>query len=223
MSQLLFNPIFTFSFDGTAFLICTAASLILGGLLAAVHSRLSRTTVSMLMTIVLLPFVVQTVLMLVNGNVGTGIAIAGAFGLIRFRSIQCKPEEIIIIFVATAIGLATSAGYLGIAAILTFIVIAMMAGFQLLTGNSAIRQHRQLKLTVPEGVSYDEVFNEVLDRFTVYHDLQSVRTTNMGSLYKLTYDVIIKDNHNIQNFLNELRVLNGNLEISLGTFPETGE
>lgn len=177
----------------------------------------------MLMTVLLLPFIVQVTLMLVNGNVGTGIAIAGAFGLIRFRSIQCRPEEIIIIFAATAIGLATSGGYIGIALIFTLTVILLLVLFHQLADTAALKQHKMLRLTVPEGVSYDEVFQEILDQYTSFSELLNVRTSNMGSLYKLTYDVIMKDNHDIRAFINDLRIRNGNLEISLGSFPETGE
>lgn len=223
MFENLFTPIFTSTFDATSFIICTLTSLTLGSLLALIHNKLNKSNISMLLTIVLLPFVVQIVLMLVNGNVGTGIAIAGAFGLIRFRSIQCRPEEIIIIFAATAIGLATSAGYIGVAIIFTFIIVILIFMFSLLTSNSILKQHKELRITVPERINYADELAEVLDKYNSYFNLLSVRTTNMGSLYKLTYDIIMKNERQTQEFINDLRIHNGNLEIFIGLLPEVGE
>lgn len=177
----------------------------------------------MLLTTLLLPFVVQIVLMLVNGSVGTGIAIAGAFSLVRFRSIQCKPEEIIIIFIATAIGLATSAGYIGVALMFTVIVLILLLLFRMLTVHDILKQHKELRITVPESVDYYGELTDVLEKYTSFHELRSIKTSNMGSLYKLTYDIILDDEHQTKNLINDLRIRNGNLEISLGLFPEAGD
>ena len=174
------------------------------------------------MTLILMPVVAQTVIMMVNGNVGTGIAVAGAFGLVRFRSMQYKAEDILLIFVAVTIGLATSIGYIGFAALFTLLVCIIMTVFHKLQGQLG-QLHQELKITCPEGMNYSEELSDLMERYTVSNELLTVRTTNMGSLYKLTYDIVLKDKNEIQNFINELRIRNSNLEISLGAFPEVSE
>ncbi len=170
-----------------------------------------------------MPLVTQTVIMMVNGNVGTGIAVAGAFGFVRFRSMQYKAEDILIIFVAVAIGLATSIGYVGFATLFTLIVSVLLFAFSKTASNGLTLTHRELRITVPEGVNYETEFASVLDKYTSSYELLSVKTTNMGSLYRLSYDILLKDIQLTQEFINELRVRNGNLEISLGVFPEVTE
>ena len=174
------------------------------------------------MTLILMPVVAQTVIMMVNGNVGTGIAVAGAFGLVRFRSMQYKAEDILLIFVAVTIGMATSIGYIGFAALFTLLVCVIMTVFHKLHGQLG-QLHQELKITCPEGMNYSEELSDLMERYTVSNELLTVRTTNMGSLYKLTYDIVLKDRNEIQNFINELRIRNSNLEISLGAFPEVSE
>ena len=169
-----------------------------------------------------MPVVAQTVIMMVNGNVGTGIAVAGAFGLVRFRSMQYKAEDILLIFVAVTIGLATSIGYIGFAALFTILVCVIMTVFHVLEGKLG-QVHQELKITCPESMNYSDELSDLLDRYTSSYELLTVRTTNMGSLYRLTYDVVLKDRKEIQNFINELRIRNSNLEISLGIFPEVTE
>ncbi|MBR2701119.1 MAG: DUF4956 domain-containing protein [Erysipelotrichaceae bacterium] len=182
---------------------------------------MNKSNPSYQMTLILMPVVAQTVIMMVNGNVGTGIAVAGAFGLVRFRSMQYKAEDILLIFVAVTIGLATSIGYIGFASLFTFIVCVIMTVFKK-TGNFG-RQHLELRITCPESMNYAEELNDVFEKFTASSELLSVRTTNMGSLFKLTYDVVMKNRNEIQNFINELRIRNSNLEINLGVFPEVSE
>ncbi|MBR2545476.1 MAG: DUF4956 domain-containing protein [Erysipelotrichaceae bacterium] len=182
---------------------------------------MNKSNPSYQMTLILMPVVAQTVIMMVNGNVGTGIAVAGAFGLVRFRSMQYKAEDILLIFVAVTIGLATSIGYIGFASLFTFIVCVIMTVFKK-TSNFG-RQHLELRITCPESMNYAEELNDVFEKFTASSELLSVRTTNMGSLFKLTYDVVMKNRNEIHNFINELRIRNSNLEINLGIFPEVSE
>ena len=191
--------------------------------MALINAKSSKTNPSYMLTLVLMPFVTQTVIMMVNGNVGTGIAVAGAFGFVRFRSMQYKAEDILLIFASVAIGLATSIGYVAFAAVFTLIVSFLLFAFNKTFGNGYAISHRELRVTLPEGVNYEEEFEELLDKYTVSHELVTVKTTNMGSLYKVTYDIVLKDSHKTQEFINELRVRNGNLEIALGLFPEAGE
>ena len=223
MFDLLFSPIYSGTFDFATYLFCSLASLLLGALIALVHSRIAKTTPDFLLTLVVLPVVVQTILMLVNGNVGTGVAIAGAFGLIRFRSLQCKGEELVTVFIDVTVGVATSQGYLGIATIFTIVVALIMIGFYRVNTDIFNKQHKQLLITLPESLNYENAFEEVFQQFTKSYELTSVKTTNMGSLYRCKYDIVLKDNKNTQAFLNELRIRNGNLEISLGVLPEITE
>ena len=222
MFEQLFTSIYSSTITLEVFLICTAASVVLGTLLALLQGRLNKSNPSYQMTLILMPVVAQTVIMMVNGNVGTGIAVAGAFGLVRFRSMQYKAEDILLIFVAVTIGLATSIGYIGFATLFTLLVCVIMVVFHKLEGQLGQR-HQELKITCPEGMNYTEEFSDLMDRYTVSSELLTVRTTNMGSLYKLTYDIVLKDRKEIQNFINELRIRNSNLEISLGVFPEVSE
>ncbi len=219
MFEQLFSSVYT-EFNFTSYLLCTLGSLVLGSVIALIHGKMNKTTPNFLMTVIALPAVVQTILMLVNGNLGTGIAIMGAFQLIRFRSMQCKPEEMIILFVAFTIGLATSAGYLGIATVFVIIVVLLMLLFHKLSHGAFSLQHRELKITVPETCNYSTEFEDLFKKYTSSSDLISVKTTNMGSLYRLTYDVVLNSNENTQDFINELRIRNGNLEIALGIFPD---
>ena len=168
----------------------------------------------------MMPAVTQTVIMMVNGNIGTGLAVAGAFSFVRFRSQQYKAEDILLIFVAVVIGLACSIGYLGFAALFTLIVIAVLALFHSLFSSSLSSGHKELRITVPEGMDYESELGEVLAAHTSYCELLSVKTTNMGSLFRLTYDIVLRDPANSRSFINELRVRNANLEISLGILPE---
>ena len=194
----------------------------MGTILALLQGHLNKSNPSYQMTLVLMPVVAQTVIMMVNGNVGTGIAVAGAFGLVRFRSMQYKAEDILLIFVAVTIGLATSIGYIGFAALFTLIVCVIMTVFHKGISNLG-QQHLELRITCPESMNYTEELHDLFDKYTVSSEMLSVRTTNMGSLYRLTYDVVLKNRSEIQNFINELRIRNSNLEISLGIFPEVSE
>ena len=220
MFEQLFASVYT-DFTVTSYLLCTLASIILGSLLALIHNANNKTTPSFLLCLIILPAVLQTVLMFVNGNLGTGVAIMGAFGLLRFRSLQYKPEEMISLFSAFAVGLATSAGYLGITALFVIIVGVITTLFSNLLKRVFCTNHLELKITVPESVNYSTEFEDLFSRYTSSHEIVSVRTTNMGSLYRLSYDVVLNDIKETQNFINELRIRNGNLEISLGAFPES--
>ena len=170
-----------------------------------------------------MPVVTQTVIMMVNGNIGTGLAVAGAFSFVRFRSLQYKAEDILLIFVAVAVGLACAIGYLGFAVLFCLIIIAIMMIFHKVFSSALSAGHRELRITVPEGLDYESELSEIMDRYTSYCELLSVRTTNMGSLFRLTYDVVLRQPSDSRSFINELRVRNANLEISIGTLPEIGQ
>lgn len=147
----------------------------------------------------------------------------GAFGLLRFRSMQCKPEEMVVLFAAFTIGLATSAGYLGIATLFVLIIALLMIGYNKLSHGAFNIGHKELKITVPETCNYSTEFKDLFDKYTQSCELVGVKTTNMGSLYRLTYDVVLNAAESTQDFINDLRVRNGNLEIAIGVFPDNIE
>jgi hypothetical protein len=148
--------------------------------------------------------------------VGTGVAVAGAFSLVRFRSVAGSARDIGFIFLAMVVGLACGMGYLVYAAVTTVVISVAYLAYQLLGfGSSSASKDRTLRITVPEDLDYTTLFDEVLDRYTTYRELVSVRTANMGSLYKLTYNVGMADGASERAFLDELRCRNGNLEIAL--------
>jgi uncharacterized membrane protein YhiD involved in acid resistance len=206
----------------SSFLICTAVSLLLGVLTALLCLCQEKSSRSFALTLAMLPAVVQVVIMLVNGNIGTGVAIAGAFGLVRFRSATGTAREISVIFLAMALGLATGMGYV-LAAILFF---AIMAAFLLLLQRMRFgygkENVRELKITIPENLDYEGLFDDLFREYTAEAALERVKTTNMGTLYELNYQVILKDEHKTKAFLDELRCRNGNLNISCGR-PVTKE
>lgn len=215
MLETLFNPIYTTSFTFTSYIICTVTSLVLGLIIALSSGFKSRRSRSFLLSLFLLPAIVQTVIMLVNGSVGTGIAVMGAFSLVRFRSVPGSAKEIVCIFLAMATGLATAMGYVFLASLFVIIVCAVM----ILSSFVIIREKddliRELRITVPEDLNYAHSFDDLFETYTNSTKLVTVKTTNMGSLYKLVYKIQLKDEAQIQSFIDDLRCRNGNLEIAI--------
>lgn len=200
------------------FLLCTITSVMLGAVLAAVHTYRNQYSRSFILTLVLLPVMVQTVIMLVNGNLGTGVAVMGAFSLVRFRSLPGNAREIGSIFLAMALGLAAGMGYLGTAMLLmivsggiTILLISLPAGRA---------RRKELKITIPENLDYSGIFDDIFAKYTKKSELVRVRTVNMGSLYELCYQVDLKSEFIEKNMLDEIRCRNGNLTIVCGRLPD---
>lgn len=198
----------------TSFLICTGVSLLLGVGTALVAGYRSRSTQSLAITLAILPAVVQAVIMLVNGSIGAGIAVAGAFSLVRFRSAPGTAREIAAIFLAMAIGLATGMGYVGLAVLLFLILAGAMLVLTVLRFGQKEDAGRILKITIPEDLDYDELFDDLFERYTTAHTLEKVKTTNMGTLYELRYRITLRQEPVPKVFLDELRCRNGNLNIT---------
>ena len=206
----------------SSFFICTAVSLLLGLGAAALSMFRSRYSHSFVVTLAMLPAMVQIIIMMVNGNIGAGVAVAGAFGLIRFRSAPGSAREIGMVFLTTAIGLATGMGYVIVAAAF-FIIIAVFSILLTLVGFGAGEEdERELKITIPENLDYDGLFDDLLNKYTRYAELERVKTTSMGTLYELSYKVVLRDQQKSKEFLDELRTRNGNLSIVCGK-PVTKE
>ena len=198
----------------TSFLICTGVSLLLGVGTALAAGYRSRSTQSLAITLAILPAVVQAVIMLVNGSIGAGIAVAGAFSLVRFRSAPGTAREIAAIFLAMAIGLATGMGYVGLAALLFLILAGAMLALTVLRFGQKEDAGRILKITIPEDLDYDGLFDDLFERYTTAHTLEKVKTTNMGTLYELRYRITLRQEPVPKVFLDELRCRNGNLNIT---------
>ena len=215
MLNYLFSAIYTDTFTIQTYLICTAVSLALGALIAFTANFRAKQSKSFLLALFLIPAIVQTVIMLVNGSVGTGVAVMGAFSLVRFRSVAGSAKEIVSIFLAMATGLATAMGYIGLAIVIVSILCIAMIIASFIRLKEKDDLVRELKITVPEDLNYAHSFDDVFEKYTKAYKLQNVKTTNMGSLYKLSYNIELKSEDDIQDFINDLRCRNGNLEISV--------
>lgn len=216
MLNSMFSSVLGTELTLTAFLLCTVTSLVLGIGLACVARFRAHTTQSFVITLAILPAVVQLVILLVNGNIGAGVAVAGAFSLVRFRSAPGSAREIGVLFLAMAIGLATGMGYLMLA-VLAFVILS--AVLLLLTATNFGQggaAERILKITIPESLDYDGLFDDLFDEFTTAHSLTSVKTSNMGTLYELNYRITLPEDRIPKEFLDALRCRNGNLNIVCG-------
>lgn len=205
-----------------SFLICVLAAFVFGILAALVFSVGNRYTSSWKISIALLPAVVTVVIIMVNGNLGAGVAVAGTFALTRFRSQPGSAKEVTGLFFAVALGLICGMGYIGLAAIFFVIMSAVVLLLTRLRFGEADAAIRILKITIPENLDYDEIFNDLFGKYTTLHNLVRVKTTNMGTLYELTYEIILKNPDGSREFIDELRCRNGNLNIIFGRQKDDG-
>lgn len=223
MLQTTFSSIYDAASGITlgTFLLCVAAALVLGAVMAAVYCFRSSHSSSFVVTLALLPATVAVVIMLVNGNLGAGVAVAGAFSLVRFRSTPGTAKEITAIFLAMAVGLACGMGYPVFAGLFALIMCVMNIVYALTNfgGHRNPELRRVLRITVPENLDYPQLFNDLFDRYTTKAVLTEVKTTNLGSLNRLTYDVTLQKAGSEKEFIDELRCRNGNLEISMSLQP----
>lgn len=213
----LFDTDLTTVISLNEFLLCIIVSLILGILLGISYMIRNRYTKSFVLCLSILPAIVCVVIMMVNGNVGTGVAVAGAFSLVRFRSAPGNAKEIAAIFLAMGAGLIAGMGYLGFAAIYTVIMCLFFILFSFLnlgtTKNAA--KYKVLSITIPEDLNYSDIFDDIFNQYTNSVELIRVKTTNMGSMYKLTYNITLKDIKSEKEMIDKIRCRNGNLEISV--------
>ena len=212
----MLNSIISGELNAATFLLCSAVSLLLGVGTALVSMFRSKSTAGFAVTVAVLPVVVQTVIMLVNGNLGAGVAVAGAFGLVRFRSAQGSAREIGAIFLAMALGLASGMGYLALAGILFSLVSAVTLLLSALRFGERNAQERILRISIPENLDYDGLFDDLLDEYTASYTLDKVKTSVMGTLYELEYRITPKRNAAPKAFLDAVRCRNGNLNVSCG-------
>lgn len=214
----MFNSIFEINSTGlsiTTGLICAGVALLLGIVIAITHMKTSQTTKGFLTTLATLPLLVMAVMIMINGNLGTSIAILGAFSLIRFRSIQGQAKDLLSVFFAMMVGLACGMGHILFAVVITVIAVIAILLFSYTNFLEPNKKQRVLKIVIPEDLDYEETFDEIFEKYTKNAKLVKMKTINMGSLYKLTYEVTIKNGIKEKDFLDELRVKNCNLKILL--------
>ena len=220
----LFDTDLTAVISVTDFMLCLGFSLLLGLVMAFAYMYRTRYTKSFVITLALLPAVVCVVIMMVNGNVGTGVAVAGAFSLVRFRSVPGTAKEICTLFLAMGAGLIAGMGYLGFAVLFTVVMCVMFILYNRLdfgTKKNAAT-FKTFTITIPEDLDYSGVFEDIFSEFTRSHDLIRVKTTNMGSMFKLTYNVELADVAREKEMIDKIRCRNGNLEIAVSKQETAG-
>jgi len=196
-------------------LIYAVASLILGFIIAIVYKETSKFTKNFLVTLTILPFLVAMVIFIVNGSVGTSIAILGAFGLVRFRSLPGTSKEIISVFFSMTVGLAIGMGSIGLAIVITAIGCIALIIFSKINLFEPKHDGKILEIMVPENLDYTNLFNTELEKYATNANLISSKTSNMGSIFDLKYRVYLKEDVNEKDFIDSLRIKNGNLKVSL--------
>lgn len=213
----LFDTDMTSVISVSDFLLCIGCALVIGLILAFSYMYRSRYTKSFILTLALLPAVVCVVIMMVNGNVGAGVAVAGAFSLVRFRSVPGTAREITMLFIAMGSGLIAGMGYLGFALLFTIIMCVLSVIYNRLDfgAKKNAAMYKTLNITIPEDLDYTGVFEDILNEYTTSSELVRVKTTNMGSMFRLTYNLTLKDATKEKDMIDKLRCRNGNLEITV--------
>ena len=212
----MFNSVIPNAMTLSAFLMCIFAALVLGVLTALVFSFRNRHSGSLILSLAVLPPIVTLVIMMVNGNIGAGLAVAGTFSLVRFRSAPGTAREICGLFMSTAIGITCGMGFIGIAAVFFLVMAVFLVILSLARFGETAASSRQLKITIPENLDYDGLFDDIFEKYTSRHELVRVKTTNMGTLYELTYSINLKTPDVSKQFIDDIRCRNGNLNIICG-------
>ena len=213
----LFDTEFTAVVSLENFLSCVGISLVIGVLLALTYMYRSRYTKSFVITLATLPAVVCVVIMMVNGNVGTGVAVAGAFSLVRFRSVPGSAKEIVMLFLAMSAGLIAGMGYLAFSLLFAMLMCVVFLIYNRLDMGSKknVERYKSIRITIPEDLDYTGIFDEIFAEYTKSHEIVQVKTTNMGSMYRLTYNIALKDPTKEKEMIDRIRERNGNLEITV--------
>lgn len=203
------------SIELTSLLVCIGCSIFLGVIIAFTYRSTGKYSKNFLITLSMLPLLVEAVIVMVNGNLGTSVAILGAFSLVKFRSLPGTSKEILCVFFAMTVGLACGMGHIFYATIITFVGCVLILLFSKVNIFEMTGAVRELRILMPENLDYTDVFDDIFKKYTSKVELEKVKTTNMGSLFDLRYRVTIKSKANEKKFIDELRVRNGNLKIVL--------
>jgi len=218
----MFDSVIGSSLTIKSFMICLFTSLVLGFIVSYFHLKTSRTNKNFVTTLMVLPILVTMVMFLVNGNLGTSVAIVGAFSLIRFRSVPGNSKEILLIFFVMAIGLATGTGYIGFAIFFTLFTCAVLLLCDIFKYGEDKTDTKVLKIVIPESFDYTDCFNKEFNKYLDKYELKQAKTTNMGSMFELTYFINLKKSTNEKEFIDKMRIKNGNLKVSI-THPMIDE
>ncbi len=203
-------------------MIMTAASLISGILFSWLMSFRIRAKSRFFIVSSVIPFVVGMVLTFVNGNIGAGVAFGGAFALTRFRSAQGSSDEIAAVLMTMASGVAFGMGYIayGILALLGMGTIFLALSSLKLFDHASRQEEKLLKITIPESLDYARVFDDIFERYLKSAESVGVKTTGMGSMFRLSFRIRMKDPAAEKALIDELRTRNGNLEIAVLPYEE---
>ncbi len=201
-------------------LLCVGTSLVLGLLVAGAYWLGGRASKHLAVALIVLPAIVQTVIMMVNGNVGAGVAVMGAFSLVRFRSVPGSAREISFIFLAMAIGLATGMGYLTFAAVIAVVLGVVLLILGKLPSGRSKRQEKILRVVMPEDLDYSGVFDDIFEEYTYSWEIERVKTTNLGSMFEVRYIIVLKDIKQEKAMIDAIRCRNGNMTIVCSRYVE---
>lgn len=211
----MFNSILGNELTVTNFLICIGASFVLGLIVALVHMKTARSSKNFVTTLAILPALVAMAILLVNGNLGAGVATVGVFSLVRFRSIAGNSRSILSVFFSMAIGLAVGTGYIAFAALFTLIISILIVILHFFNFGETNTIEKKLTIVVPEDVDYTNIFDDIFAQYARSYTLEKSKTTNMGSLFELVYRVVLKNDTNEKQFIDKIRIKNGNLKVML--------
>ena len=227
MFETIFNnnavPVTDVSMDIKSTLICIIASLLLGLVVSLVYILITThkdRSPNFILSLVILPALVSVVILLVGSNVARAFSIAGVFTLIRYRSLPGDSKDISLVFLSMAIGLTTGLGYITFAAIITIIFCLVILLIKKTNFGFTRQVEKRLKVVIPEDMNFQTAFDDIFDKYLKRGEIQRVKTTNLGTLYEITYHIIMKDNVSEKEFLDELRCRNGNLTIQLGMMEQ---
>lgn len=214
----------TTGMSDSSVIICSVVALVLGIIVSLTYMYTTSVyTKNFAVTLALLPIIVQVVLVMVNGNLGTSVAVLGIFSLVRFRSVPGSSKEITAVFLTTAIGLAIGMGFLGYAVFITIVVGVAFILLSKLSFGDRITREKQLKITIPEDLDYTEIFDDIFDKYLNRVRRERVRTVNMGTMFEITYNVTMKNLKDEKQMLDEIRCRNGNLTVQCARVPANNE
>ncbi len=218
----MFDSIYSSVVTPSQFFIMAAAALVSGFIYSWVMSFRIRSQKRFFIVVTLIPFVVASVITFVAGNIGAGVAIGGAFALIRFRSAQGSADEIAAILIAMGAGIAFGMGYIAYGVVILiclgimFLVLSALPIFE----HKSMTSDRLLRITIPESLEYNGTFDDTFAHYLKKCESVGVKTTGMGSMFRLSYKITMKDPAEEKEFIDELRTRNGNLEIAVLPYTE---
>ena len=202
-------------------ILCLVVAIILGIVISLTHKKTTKYSKNFIETLAVLPVIVCVIIIMVNGNLGTGVAVAGAFSLVRFRSIPGTSKEIMSVFLAMATGLSIGMGHIFFSIITTIIICLFILTLNSINKN--VKNIKNLTIIIPENLNYTHLFDDVLNKYTNNYQLNKVKTTNMGSLFELSYLIELKKDIDEKSLIDEIRIMNGNLKITMNDLLIEGE